>query len=154
MNILLKPLLFVNLCLLTGFLHAHTSSTSAEVEVLQKASLSWDGSPLPAYPKGTPEVTILRITIPPHSALPMHHHPVINAGLLLEGALTVHTPDGRTLQLKAGDTLIELVNQPHYGHNPGDEPAVIVVFYAGVQGTPITVLENIPSTEKQAPSKS
>lgn len=153
MNALLKPLLLLNLCLLAGLLHAHTPSTSAEVEELTKASLSWDGSALPAYPEGSPEVTILRITIPPHTALPMHHHPVINAGMLLEGELTVHTPDGRTLTLKKGDTLVELVNQPHYGRNNGDEPAVILVFYAGVQGKPITVLESDPSVDQGTSDK-
>jgi quercetin dioxygenase-like cupin family protein len=109
-----------------------------KVEVLAKASASWDGATLPKYRKGQPEVTILKITIPPKARLPLHTHAVINAGYLLKGELTVVTEDDKTLQLKAGDSIVEVVKTKHNGRNNGDEPAVIIVFYAGVQGTPIT----------------
>ena len=112
---------------------------SAQVDVLAKTSLSWDGSHLPDYPKGTPEVTILRIKIPPGSQLPLHKHPVINAGVLLHGELTVVTEDNRTLHLKAGDPIVEVVNKWHYGKNEGKETAEIIVFYAGVPDLPITI---------------
>jgi hypothetical protein len=46
-----------------------------------------------------------------------------------------------SVQLKAGQGLIEMVNQPHYGTNSGTEPAEIVLVYAGVKDQPITVLE-------------
>jgi hypothetical protein len=45
-------------------------------EVLAKTASSWDGSPLPAYPDKSPEITILRITIPGGTTLPIHLHPV------------------------------------------------------------------------------
>jgi len=113
-----------------------------EVEMLAQTSTSWDGSELPRYPRAQPEITILRIIIPPHTQLPLHKHPVINAAVLLQGQLTVETEDGRRLDLEAGDPIVELVNQWHYGRNDGDEPAVIVVFYAGTPGKPITITRN------------
>jgi quercetin dioxygenase-like cupin family protein len=109
------------------------------VDVLAKTSSSWDGGALPNYSTGTPEVTILRIMIPPKVQLPMHKHPVINAGVLLKGELTVVREDGKELHLKAGDSIVELVNKWHYGKNEGDEPAEIIIVYSGLQGTPITV---------------
>lgn len=109
---------------------------------LTRTMTSWDGSPLPAYPTGQPEVTILRITIPPKTRLPLHEHPVINAGVLLTGELTVRTEKGETLHLRAGDPIVEVVGKWHYGINEGDAPAEIIVFYAGVQGTPITLKEH------------
>jgi quercetin dioxygenase-like cupin family protein len=112
-----------------------------KTEVLAKTSFSWDGSRLPAYPKGTPEVTILKITIAPGVQLPLHKHPVINAGVLLSGKLTVITEDGKTLHLKAGDSIVEVVNKWHYGKNEGDKAAEILVFYAGEQNMPITIKE-------------
>jgi len=112
---------------------------SEDVEVLAKTSSSWDSSALPDYPKGKPEVTILRITIAPKTQLPVHKHPVINAGVLLKGELTVVSEDGHTLHMKAGDSIVELVNKWHYGKNEGDEPAEIIVFYAGTQDEPVTV---------------
>ena len=110
-----------------------------QVDVLAKTGLSWDGSPLPAYSKGTPEVTILRIKIPPGAQLPLHTHPVINAGVLLSGELTVFTEDNKTLHLKAGDSIVEVVNKWHYGKNEGDKTAELFVFYAGVKDEPVTV---------------
>jgi quercetin dioxygenase-like cupin family protein len=112
---------------------------TAHVDLLAKTSLSWDGSPLPYYPKGTPEITILRIKIPPGVQLSLHRHPVINAGVLLKGELTVVTEDNRTLHLKAGESIVEVVNKWHYGKNEGNEAAEIIVFYAGVQDVPITI---------------
>ena len=110
-------------------------------EQLVKTTQSWDGKVLPAYPEGQPEVTILRITIPAGALLETHHHPVINAGVLTRGQLTVVTTDGKTLYLKAGDPIVEVVNTAHYGMNQGTIPAEIIVFYAGAVDAPITVLE-------------
>jgi quercetin dioxygenase-like cupin family protein len=112
---------------------------AVHVDLLAKRSLSWDGSPLPYYPKGTPEITLLRIKIPPGVQLSVHKHPVINAGVLLNGELTVVTEDNGVLHLKAGDSIVEVVNKWHYGKNEGKETAEIIVFYAGVQDTPITI---------------
>jgi len=128
--------------LLTGNVWAQEVNT-AKVDVLAKTSSSWDGGTLPDYAKGKPEVTILRITIPPKIQLPLHKHPVINAGVLIKGELTVVTEDKKTLHLKAGDSIVEVVNKWHYGKNEGNEIAEIIVFYAGVQGSPITIKETI-----------
>src|SRR5512139_1068407 len=114
-------------------------ATAVHVDVLAKTSLSWDGSTLPEYPKGTPEITILRIKIPPGVLLSLHNHPIINAGLLLDGELTVVTEDNKILHLKAGDSIVEVVNKRHYGKNEGTKTAEILVFYAGVVDTPITI---------------
>jgi len=130
--------------------HSETSSSSIVVTELDKDTHSWDGALLPPYPKGQPEITLLRISIPPKSTLRTHRHPVINAAVLISGRLTVKTLDGQTLNLEAGDTLIEVVNTWHYGFNPGDVPADIIVFYADVVGTPITVYPPKPETDEKA----
>ena len=69
----------------------------------------------------------------------LHKQPVINAGVLLSGELTVVTEDNKTLYLKAGESIVEVVNKWHYGKNEGNKTAEILVFYAGVQDTPITI---------------
>jgi len=115
-----------------------------EVKVLVQKTTSWDGTLLPRYPRAQPEITILRILIPAHSRLPLHKHPAINAGVLLRGRLTVEAEDGRVLHLEAGDPIVELVYQWHYGRNDGDQPAEIIVFYAGVPGKPVTITRSEP----------
>ena len=112
-----------------------------DVQELAKTTMSWDGQTLPAYPEGQPEVTILHITIPPGATLHRHKHPVINAGVLIRGELTVVTEDDEILHLKAGEAIVEVVDKWHYGINSGDEPAEIIVFYAGVEGWPVSVLD-------------
>lgn len=113
-----------------------------ETVTLIEASESWNGENLPQYPKGKPKITILKITVPPHSKLSIHKHLVINAGVLTKGELTVVDEQNNILQLKAGDALVELVNTCHYGDNQGDVPAEIIVFYAGTEDLPITITEN------------
>lgn len=109
------------------------------VKQLAKTTHSWNGALLPAYPRGQPEITVLRITIPPGAKLEPHQHTVINAGLLISGELNVVTADGKTLSLKAGDSNVEVVGTVHYGYNPGKIPAEIVVVYAGEEGKPVTI---------------
>ncbi len=70
---------------------AKNSKAKIEVAQLVKTTKSWNGAGLPNYPQGQPEITILRIKIPVGAKLPMHEHPVINAGVLLSGELTVKT---------------------------------------------------------------
>jgi len=137
--------LSVILLLQSGCSMVRTSQEANEASVvskeLVKTTRSWDGKSLPAYPQNQPEVTILRISILAGARLETHSHPVINAGVLLSGQLTVLTRDGKTLHLTAGDPIVEVVNTVHYGINQGAVPAEIVVFYAGAIGTPITVVE-------------
>lgn len=117
---------------------AHADIAGIESKVLAKSSHSWDGTELPDYPDGKPEITILHITIAPGALLPLHQHPVINAGVLLSGQLTVATEENETLHMKAGDALIEVVDKWHYGKNEGSVPAEIVVFYAGTPNSALT----------------
>ena len=115
--------------------------TEVEVTTLVKTTKSWNGDSLPRYLEGNPEITILKIVIPPNTKLPLHKHPEINAGVLLKGNLRVVSKDNDTLNIKTGEPIVELVNTWHYGENIGNKPAEIIVFYAGVKGTPITVLK-------------
>lgn len=108
---------------------------------LVKSTTSWDGSILPLYPAGTPEISILKITVLPGARLPSHLHQVINAAYVLEGELTVVTRDNKIKHLRAGDPLVEVVNTLHYGKNDGPAPVELIVFYAGIQGQAITVNE-------------
>ncbi len=139
----MKKLLTLGL-LIAILLIACNSNNSNEIEVttLVKTTTSWNGNSLPNYPEGTPEITILKIIIPPKTALKRHKHPVINAGVLTKGELTVISETNDTLYLKAGEPIVELVNTWHYGRNDSNEPVEIIVFYAGVEKAPITVLKN------------
>lgn len=116
-----------------------TAVKTTQVEVMAKTTKSWNNQTLPAYPNGQPEVTLLKIVIPPGTKLPWHKHPVINAAVMLKGKLTVVSKDGQTKHLSSGDTLVELVNTWHYGINESEQEVELIVFYAGSTDLPITV---------------
>lgn len=110
------------------------------MEILVQSGHSWDGAQLPPYSKEAPHISILKITIPPHSELPWHNHPCINAGYLISGELIVTSESGQTRRLRAGEGLIEMVHTWHYGRNDRDVPAEIVVVYVGVEGQPLSIV--------------
>jgi quercetin dioxygenase-like cupin family protein len=131
----------------SSIVKSQRTADAINATTLAKATQSWDGTPLPPYPRGPAEITVMRIKIPPGATLPVHKHPVMSAGMLTRGQLTVKTEEGRTLNLKAGDSIVEVVDKWHYGVNQGTEPAEIIVFYAGAVNTPITVAKS-SSAEK------
>lgn len=80
----------------------------------------------------------MRISIPPGEKLPVHKHPIINAGYILQGELTVEDELGDTHVFHAGDAIIEMVNKKHYGENRGTETVELVMFYAAVPDIPLS----------------
>ena len=51
------------------------------VEILVQSDKSWnDGWLLPAYPTEPPQISVVKVTVPPHSKLKWHSHPSINVG--------------------------------------------------------------------------
>lgn len=127
--------------LLLPFIALAGNHGGIKAEILAQSDSSWDGKKLPAYPTEDPQVTVLKVTIPPHSTLKWHKHPSINAGYMVSGELTVIEEGGQSLRLKAGDALIELVDTWHFGRNDGDIPVEIVVIYVGVKDVPLAIIK-------------
>lgn len=111
---------------------------TVQVEVLSKTSTSWDGSSF-EYPKGQPEITISKITLPPGFKLPMHKHPNPLGGIVLKGEIVVTREDGTTHTVKEGESIVELVDTWHYGKNDTDQPTVLLAFYIGEVGVPLSI---------------
>ncbi len=112
-----------------------------KVEQVLQATQSWDSTPYASYPTGQPQVTVLRITIPPNTALHWHRHPIISVGYVLSGRLTLEKRDtGERTTLRAGQAVAETVQTTHRGFTT-DEPVELIVFYAGQVGVPLTINE-------------
>jgi quercetin dioxygenase-like cupin family protein len=115
------------------------SEPQINVEQVLQTAQSWDGTPYTSYPTGQPQVTVLKITIPPNTALHWHRHPVISVAYVLSGHLTVEKRDtGERRILQAGQALAETVEATHRGFTT-DEPVELIVFYAGQSGLPLTI---------------
>ncbi|WP_244278928.1 cupin domain-containing protein [Synechococcus sp. UW179B] len=118
----------------------HSASHGVKVEVLANSTKMWNGRVLPSYPKGQPNIKILRIQVPSGVTLPWHYHPVINAAVILQGTLELKLKDGTRKTYQQGDALIEVVNTIHEGKALGATDVDLIVFYAGEKDVPTTVL--------------
>jgi quercetin dioxygenase-like cupin family protein len=132
-----SPLLALTIFSATAAYASENFETKAKV-VLKEES-SWDGNIYKSYPEGNPQLSILEITIPPHTALPWHQHPVPNAAYVVSGELTVEDRlTGKSLRVHAGQAFAESVNSSHRGVT-GDQQAVVIVTYSGVEGMPLSI---------------
>jgi quercetin dioxygenase-like cupin family protein len=117
---------------------ARNDQSVAHVETLLRTSSSWDGEPYKSYLPGQPELSILKITLPPHAQLQWHSHPMPSAAYIVSGELTIERKkDGKKQQFTAGQVVSETVDTLHRGM-AGNEPVVLIVFYAGSPGVSLT----------------
>lgn len=72
-----------------SFAATEDTSSPIQVETLIQSTSSWDGTPYKAYSAGQPQITVLKITIPPYTTMKWHSHPMPNAGYILSGELTI-----------------------------------------------------------------
>src|SRR6516165_9316596 len=113
---------------------AESAEPAVRSENLLRSNSSWDGEPYKSYPPGPPELSVLKITLAPHTQLEWHSHPIPSAAYIVAGELTVERKkDGKKQHFTAGQAVSETVDTPHKGV-AGNEPVVLIVFYAGTPG--------------------
>jgi quercetin dioxygenase-like cupin family protein len=112
-------------------------SVQIQTEILIQSTSSWDRTPYISYPAGRPQITILKITIAPHTTMKWHSHPLSNAGYVLSGELTIEREDGTKEHFVAGQAVTETVNSVHRGITSA-ERTVLIVFYPGTPGLPLS----------------
>ena len=132
--------LFVAIALLWMGGNARSETPPAvQSHLLVKSTTAWNGRAYEKYGEGRPELTVVRVTIPAHTRLPWHMHPMPNVGYILSGHITVEDrATGRKKLFRAGEAIPEQVNAAHRGLTD-DEPVVIVVTYAGTVGQPTSM---------------
>ena len=112
---------------------------SGRREILLQTNQSWNGKPYTHYLAGQPQLTTIRLTLAPHTALPWHTHPFPNVVYVLSGTLTLHDKaSGKTLVVYQGQAVGESVGDVHRGES-GDEPTVLLITYAGTPGVPTSI---------------
>jgi len=121
------------------FSGAALASPQPITEELFKANRTLGGRVV-AYPEGTPEMRVYRITLPVGAKIPLHIHPSPVVVVVEQGSLSnVRIVDGAEVTdiVEAGDGFLEgNPEEPHYVINKGSEPAVSLVTFASVEGMP------------------
>ena len=111
---------------------------AVQSQTLLRTSSSWDGESYRSYTSGQPELSILKITLAPHTQLEWHSHPMPSAAYIVAGELTLERKkDGKKQRFTAGQAVSETVDTFHRGV-AGNELVVLIVFYAGTPGVPLT----------------
>ena len=112
--------------------------TIESVELI-RTSTSWNGTSLPDYPLGKPELVAVKYIIPPGQKLGWHHHIAMNHGVLIQGELTVVGLDGQTKVFREGDVIVEMVEDIHHGENQGATTVILYMFYLAQENMPLSV---------------
>ena len=122
----------------SGPTHAQETAT-AHAEHLLKADRSWNEKPYTHYPSGQPTLTMIRLTIPPHTALPWHTHPIPNVGYVLQGQLTIQDKaSGASHVFHQGDAFAESMDDAHRGVS-GNTATILLLTYAGGNNLPTSI---------------
>jgi len=117
---------------------AVTAGVSAQIDVQTLLRTGEDtlGNRI-AYPEtGAAEITGALVTMMPGASTGWHRHPQPALFYLFSGELTVEYATGDARVFRSGDSDVEAQNIAHNGHNHGDVPVEMVVFYAGAGGLP------------------
>lgn len=104
-----------------------------------RASHSWDGVALPAYPNEKPELIVKHFIFPARTQTEWHHHTVINYGIVRQGELTIVCEDGNERTFHKEEVIVEVIGTIHRGENRGSKPVELDMFYISVPNEIITI---------------
>jgi quercetin dioxygenase-like cupin family protein len=123
---------------------AAAHDASASFETLLKTSSSWAGHAYEHYPAGKPELTVLKVNVPPRTELSWHTHPMISVVYLVSGKLNLKIKEtGQSISFNPGDVFADTVDILHRGYT--DDSAVeMIVFFAGTPGMPLREAPGAP----------
>jgi quercetin dioxygenase-like cupin family protein len=94
------------------------------------------------YPNfSDPEVTMLKITIPPGKSTGWHKHNIPVFAYVIKGTLTVELEDHRIVKFKEDSTFAEIVDTFHNGTNMEDTDLVLIAIYLGGKGQKLSIMK-------------
>lgn len=92
------------------------------------------------YPEfADPEVTMLKITIPPGKSTGWHKHNIPVFAYVVKGVLTVELEDHQIKKFKEESTFAEMRNTYHNGSNMEDTDLVLIAVYLGGKGQKLSI---------------
>ena len=136
----------------TGFLGVQAArapepaANPLQVQTLLQTDKAWDDKPYTAYPAGHPQLSMLRITIPPHTTMEWHRHPAPNAAYVVSGNLKVEKQNKQTKHFTKGQAIAETVGEWHRGVTSA-EAVELLVFYASAPGVPLSEPQPKPAAK-------
>jgi quercetin dioxygenase-like cupin family protein len=126
-----RVLVSVGLTLWALSSHAASGDDPAKnvsVKPVLSTSITSSGQPI-VLPAKDPTVIVSEYEIAKGATLPEHKHPYPRYGYVLAGEIRItNTDTGKSEVYKAGDFIIEAINQWHHAENIGNEPVKLLVI--------------------------
>jgi quercetin dioxygenase-like cupin family protein len=112
-----------------------------KVETLLKTDTTSIGQKIvyPNFPSD--EVTISKVTIPSGKSTGWHKHTIPVFAYVLKGNLTVELENKQLKQFPENTTFSEVINTFHNGINNGKVDVVLIAFYIGEKGKPLSIFK-------------
>ena len=85
------------------------------------------------------EVSIVKVIIPSGKSTGWHKHNFPVFAYVLQGTLTVEIENRKSLQFSQNSSFSEVINTLHNGVNNGKEDVILIAFFMGEKGKPLSV---------------
>lgn len=103
------------------------SAPKVVVKQILATATTASGQPIAVPP--SPEVVVSTYEIPAGASLPFHKHPYQRYAYVMAGDLSVTNRDtNETYHYKAGNFIVEVLDQWHMGRNEGKTPVKLLVI--------------------------
>jgi len=79
------------------------------------------------------------VILPPGKSTGWHKHVFPVFAYVLQGTLTVEIENTKALQFPANSSFSEVINTLHNGVNNGKEDVILIAFFMGEKGKPLSV---------------
>lgn len=130
------------LILFFGILFAESNpqyNTDIKIEKILKTDTTSIGQKISYLTTDNPEITILKITIPPGKETGWHKHLFPVFAYVLSGTLSVDLEGGKHVEFTKGSSFAEVINTLHDGKNEGEEDLVLIAIYLGEKDKPLSI---------------
>lgn len=132
-----KYLLIVTFALLGLCAHAQYNA-GVIIEPMLKTDTTSIGQKI-HYPQfANDEVSIMKVTLPPGASTGWHKHSFPVFAFVLKGTLTIELSEGKTKTFHENATFAEVIDTPHNGKNEGKDTVVLIAFFMGEKGKPLS----------------
>lgn len=84
------------------------------------------------------EVSIVKVTVPPGKSTGWHKHVFPVFAYVLQGTLTVEVENRKAMQFALNSSFSEVLNTLHNGVNNGKEDVILIAFFMGEKGKPLS----------------
>ena len=84
------------------------------------------------------EVSIVKVTVPPGKSTGWHKHVFPVFAYVLQGTLTIELENRKSMQFAANSSFSEVLNTLHNGVNNGKEDVILIAFFMGEKGKPLS----------------